>query len=141
MKKLLPFLMAMAMLPAVAFGASDDTSGADAAVTDVPGDSGTMEGPPESVEEEEGGQAHGQSSTSGSADMDITTESEEGGGTTEGEARETPFDEEDQSTGQGGMSGSDNTNGATGMEPGDDDDAGGTMEGTPESVEEEEEIN
>ncbi|HSP56972.1 MAG TPA: hypothetical protein VLO12_01545, partial [Halomonas sp.] len=63
---------------------------------------------------------------------------DEDGGTQEGEARETPFDEEDQSTGQDGMSGSDSTDGATGMELGDDSDQGGTSEGTPESLEEEE---
>ncbi len=132
MKKLLPFLMALAMLPAVAFGASDDSNGADAAVTDVPGDSGTMEGPPESVEDEEEGHANGHSDMSSSDGMDITTESEEGGGTQEGEAREVPFDEDEGSAGQ------DVTNGFGQDDTGEmEEDDAGTQEGQPESVEEE----
>ncbi|HSP00399.1 MAG TPA: hypothetical protein VLN90_02935, partial [Thioalkalivibrio sp.] len=125
MKKLLPFLIAFALLPAVALGASDDSNGAEAAVTDVPEDTGTSEGPPESVEDDEEGYTNGQSGMSGSDDTEMTTvpdavSEDEDGGTQEGEARETPFDEEDQSTGQDGMSGSDSTDGATGMELGDD---------------------
>ncbi len=137
MKKLLPFLMALAMLPAVAFGASGDSNNADAAVADVPEDAGTVEGPPESVEDEEDGHGHtqGQSSMSGSDGTDISTEPdavpEEEAGTQEGEAREVPFDEDEGSAGQ------DVTNGF-GQDDTDEmeEDDAGTQEGQPESVEE-----
>lgn len=133
MKKLLPFLIAFAMLPAVAFAASDETSGADAATIDAPSEAGgTSEGAPESVEDEESGQTHGQSSMSGSADMDAATETSEGeaGGTQEGEARETPFDEDEGAPGQ-------STNGMGQDDATDTDEDDGTQEGQPESVDEE----
>ncbi|MBS9404288.1 hypothetical protein KG088_11670 [Halomonas sp. TRM85114] len=136
MKKLLPFLMALAMVPAVAFGASDDTNGADAATTDSPsGEGGTSEGEPASVGDEENGMSQGQTGMSGSDDMDAATEATEGeaGGTQEGEARETEFDEAEGSSGQDTNGfGQDDT--AADME---DDDAG-TLEGQPASVEEDE---